>query len=146
MTRFSLETERVLRAAGWYPGRRVDVSEWKRLLAAGGVHMHAAAEEFLREFGGLYVSSEGPGVTSGREPFEIDPALCADSEEDRFLAWGEEIGRPVFPLGELDDGRFCLGIDEYGEIYLVETWLASFGRGDEAMEKLVLGYMPRTVA
>ncbi|WP_448698815.1 hypothetical protein [Streptomyces avidinii] len=48
-------------------------------------------------------------------------------------------------LGELDHGRFFLGIDEVGVIYLVETWVASFGPMPHAMENLVLGVVPRRI-
>ena len=140
--RFSSLVERDLRAAGWHPGRAVDVTGWRQLLEAGGeLRMHRAAAEFLTEFGGLNVEISGPGLTSAREPFELDPELCV-GEEDRFSEWGADLGCSLFPLGELDRGRFFLGISEVGEIFLVETWVASFGIGDAALENLVLGVMP----
>ncbi|MFE9792778.1 SUKH-3 domain-containing protein [Streptomyces goshikiensis] len=110
-------------------------------MEADGFHIHSAAEDFLREFGGLTVGSGGPGITSTREAFELDP-LLALGEDDRFGEWGEEIGRHLFPLGELGHGRFFLGLDEHGELYLVVNWLARFGRMPEAMENLVRGVMP----
>jgi hypothetical protein len=88
--------------------------------------LHDAAEAFLQEFGGLTVNVSGPGISCARTPFELDPEL-AWGEDDRFTEWGEAIGRHLCPLGELDHGRFFLGIDEVGVIYLVETWVASFG-------------------
>jgi hypothetical protein len=61
---------------------------------------------------------------------------------------GRDHGNSLFPLGELDQGRFFLGISEIGEVFLVETWVASLGVGDTALENLVLGVRPvtRTVA
>jgi hypothetical protein len=56
------------------------------------------------------------------------------------------IGRSLFPIGVLDYGRFFLGIDEHAEFYLVETWVASFGRMPLAMENLLSGIMPIGVA
>ncbi|MEV6956260.1 SUKH-3 domain-containing protein [Streptomyces sp. NPDC051183] len=55
---------------------------------------------------------------------------------------GEEIGRHLFPLGELDHGPAFLGLDEQGELYVVSNWLARFGRMPRAMENLGLGVMP----
>lgn len=75
----------------------------------------------------------------------FDPRLCV-GEEDRFLDWSRAIERSLFPLGELDQGRFFLGIDEQAEVYLVETWVASFGRMPVAMENLLSGVMPIKVA
>ncbi|MEV7239490.1 SUKH-3 domain-containing protein [Streptomyces sp. NPDC051020] len=69
----------------------------------------------------------------------------AVGEEDRFADWSSTVGRDIFPIGELDEGRFFLGIDETGEIYLIETWVATFGPVREALEKLVLGVSPRRI-
>ncbi|MFE7967369.1 SUKH-3 domain-containing protein [Streptomyces cellulosae] len=86
----------------------------------------------------------GPGISSARTPFELDPEL-AWGEADRFTEWGEAIGRRLCPLGEPDHGRFFLGTVEEGVLYLVETWIASFGPVPHAMENLVLGVAPRRI-
>ncbi len=70
--------------------------------------------------------------------------LC-QGEGDRFLEWSEEIKKAIFPVGVHDEGRFFLGIDELGELYLVEAWVASFGRMPEAMGNLILGVQPSIV-
>lgn len=90
------------------------------------------------------MSVSGPGISCARTPFALDPEL-ARGEEGRFIEWGEEIGRHLYPLGELDHGRFFLGIDERSVIYLVETWVASFGPMPHALENLVLGVAPRPI-
>ncbi|MGW2934055.1 SUKH-3 domain-containing protein [Streptomyces sp. NPDC001156] len=110
-----------------------------------GLSMHDAAEAFLREFGGLAVNVSGPGISRARQPFELDPELTWGSEEGRFLEWGESIGRQLFPVGEHDHGRFFLAIDEVSEIYLVETWVASFGPMPQALENLILGVAPHVI-
>lgn len=143
VARFSSQVQQDLRAAGWQPGRIVDVGGWRQRREAGGVvRMHPAAAGFLAEFGGLTVDIAGSGVSMARQPFELDPDL-ADGEEDRFVEWGAELGCSLFPIGVLDLGRFFLGISEIGEIFLVETWVASFGIGDTALEHLILGVAPQ---
>lgn len=137
----SREAAEGLRAAGWTPGRRVDAAEWLRAFARRGLVAHEAAGEFLAEFGGLRSISSGPGITCAREPFDLDP-MCCLGEEDRFLEWGAELGKSLFPIGELAEGRFFLGIDEDATVYLVETWVASFGRMPTAIEHLLLGMQP----
>ncbi|MEV8093243.1 SUKH-3 domain-containing protein [Kitasatospora sp. NPDC085879] len=144
MSRFSDETERELLAAGWRPGRKVDVLPWRRRLESSGFHMHAAAELFLSEFGGLTVDVDGPGISCARVPFELDPSL-ADGEDDRFSEWGQEVGEEIFPIGEMDGGRYFLGISSSSEIYIVADWLASLGVGVEALERLVRGIAADTV-
>ncbi|MER5780764.1 SUKH-3 domain-containing protein [Streptomyces mobaraensis] len=143
--RFSDEVDRVLREAGWVPGRHVDSEPWLSALEAEGLNRHTAVSGFLAKFGGIAVNISGSGISRAREPFELDPMLCI-GEGDRFLEWGEEIGRSIFPVGEHDMGRFFLGIDERSELYLVETWVASFGTMPEAMDNLVLGVQPVRVS
>ncbi|MGW5101243.1 SUKH-3 domain-containing protein [Streptomyces sp. NPDC004100] len=146
VTGFTAETEETLRTAGWFPGRCVSVELWReRLEESGEVRMHEAARSFLAEFGGLSVRFGGPGVTCARSSFDFDAGLVV-GEEGRFAEWSRTIGRALFPIGELDEGRFFLGIDQHGEIYLVETWVAAFGPAQEALEKLVLGIGPEAIA
>ncbi|MBR5371445.1 MAG: SUKH-3 domain-containing protein [Oscillospiraceae bacterium] len=42
-----------LKAAGWYPGRAVDLTEVNAFYASGGIHLPAGAEAFLREYYGI---------------------------------------------------------------------------------------------
>ena len=141
--RFPGEVERVLRRSGWFPGRRVETARWRAML--DGLDMHPAAEGFLSEFGGLSVDIHGPGRTAARTPFELDPSLCS-GEEDRFREWGVAIERSLYPLGELDGGRFFLGMDDRGLICLVETWLAGYGPCDHGLIALCEGTMPTELA
>lgn len=141
---FPSQVDSVLREAGWWPERRVDVEPWLTAFEAEGVDRHALAGSFLGEFGGLAVNISGPGISRAREPFELDPMLCV-GEGDRFLEWGEEIEKSIFPVGVHDGGRFFLGIDELGEVYLVETWIASFGLMPQALSNLILGVQPAII-
>ncbi|MFD9005934.1 SUKH-3 domain-containing protein [Streptomyces sp. NPDC059582] len=139
MWTFPEQVEQTLRDAGWTPNRQVDPEAWLSALEADGLlRRHPSVSTFLAEFGGLAVRISGPGISRARAPFELDPMLCL-GEEDRFSEWSDEIKKSIFPIGALDGGRLCLGIDEYSEMYLVETWVASFGRMPEAMNNLILG-------
>ncbi|MGW5611636.1 SUKH-3 domain-containing protein [Streptomyces sp. NPDC003753] len=144
MSEWSPEVLEVLEASGWTAGRRVDTAHWRSMFEADGIVMHDAAEKFLQEFGGLSVSIGGPEINCAREPFELEPQLAC-GEDDRFSEWSDSLGRRLFPLGELDHGRFFLGIDEGSEICLVETWVASFGPMPHALENLILGVTPRRI-
>ncbi|MFB4282316.1 MULTISPECIES: SUKH-3 domain-containing protein [unclassified Nonomuraea] len=136
----SVEAELVLRAAGWERGRGIDISEWRSHFSANGIQLHDSAARFLSEFGGLSVDSSSGG--GAPEPFELDPSL-AYGEEDRFIDWSEVIGHSLYPLGELDGGRFFLGIDEVGRIYLVANWIACYGTIPEGLENLIRGVAPK---
>lgn len=141
---FAPEVAAVLRHEGWHPGRSVDTSAWSGLFEADGIVLHAAAERFLQEFGGLALDVVGPGVDMARAPSQFDPRYCAD-EGDLFSECSREHGTDIFPIGQYDLGRYFLGIGANDEIYLVETWVATFGRVPDAIAKLVLGIRPRTL-
>ena len=141
--RFSEESERTLRRAGWFPGRTVDTEAWRVPLERDGFVFPEVVVRFLAEFNGLSFPDNGSGISRAREPFEFDP-LLAEGEDDRYSEIGAEIGRVIAPLGELDRGRFFLGMDELGAIYVVTDGLLFFGVGDAGLESLILGVMPVT--
>ncbi|MFJ3661696.1 SUKH-3 domain-containing protein [Streptomyces sp. NPDC090119] len=87
-----------------------------------------------------------PEVVEALEASGWEPGRRVDTDRWRAMCdWGESLGRRLFPLGELDHGRFFLAIDEAAEIYLVEAWLASFGLAPRALENLVRGVAPRRI-
>jgi hypothetical protein len=63
-----------------------------------------------------------------RQPFELDSLLCL-GEDDQLAAWGSASAGPCFHSATLTTEGFFLGIDKTGEMYLIETWLASFRPG-----------------
>ncbi|MFJ5989734.1 SUKH-3 domain-containing protein [Lentzea sp. NPDC092896] len=139
--RFSEECERTLRRVGWYPGRAVDVEPWRVPLEESGFVFPEAVVRFLTEFNGLSFPDNGRGISRAREAFEFDPLLLV-GEEERFSAVGAKHGLVLAPLGELDHGRFYLGMDEHGAVYDVTDTVAFYGVGDAGLESLVLGVMP----
>lgn len=139
MSRFSPEVECVLRLADWFPGRQVETGPWIRSLP--DFPWHAAADEFLREFGGLRVAISGPGITCACEPFEVDPELAV-GEEGRFEELSELFGCQFSPVGETGRGEFFLAIDQEGILYLLAAWALRLGPGDLAVERLVSGIAP----
>ncbi|RJQ77760.1 hypothetical protein D5S17_15205 [Pseudonocardiaceae bacterium YIM PH 21723] len=144
-SRFTSDTEQALRAAGWSPERRVDISRWREFFQASGFAPNAVVEGFLAEFGGLSVTISGPGLERAREPFKIDPVLL-DGEEERFQEWGEELGVTLYPIGELNYGHYFLGMDEQGRLYLVVDWVARWSALDKGLEDLILGRKPVELA
>jgi hypothetical protein len=141
---WSENVEAVLRESGWVPGRAVATKAWRAQFETEGLEMHPAAELFLTEFGGLAIDVRGPGVTTARAPSNFDPRLCI-GEGDRFLGWGARLGRSIYPVGDHDDGRFFLGIDEQDVLYLVGDWIGTFGRSADAIAELVEGYAPTAI-
>ncbi|MEC3977797.1 SUKH-3 domain-containing protein [Amycolatopsis sp. H20-H5] len=114
---WSDETDRVLRAAGWYPGRNVSTEDWENVLRThGSFTMHDAARLFLAEFGGLEVESRGAGRSMARMAFRLDPA-AAKGEDEIFDELGDMAGTLLYPIGEADRRNLYLGIAPDGEVY-----------------------------
>ncbi|MBZ6303872.1 SUKH-3 domain-containing protein [Streptomyces olivaceus] len=139
--RWSPETERVLRLAGWQPGRAVSTESWERTLqeADKGYAMHEAARRFLSEFGGLEVRERGPGVNAARSPFRLDPTSATDDFEIiEYL--GEEADARLYPVGHLPRGSVYLTVADDGAVYvgMDEVELLA-DAADAALDKLVRG-------
>ncbi|SHN03081.1 SUKH-3 domain-containing protein [Cryptosporangium aurantiacum] len=154
MSRFPDDVEKVLRAAGWAPGRKDDqrARHWGLTLSAWASpagHQHTfsrAATAALSEFGGLVVDQSGPGVDVARTPFVLDP-------ERALPTWltlrglGAVLGVGLFPLGIEDDGASALAIDTTGRVFALDhtaEWLLGVTI-DEALTTLVLGRRPARV-
>jgi hypothetical protein len=145
VSQWSAETDRTLRAAGWYPGRRVSTEQWEKTLRErGGFEMHEAARTFLAEFGGLEVEQHGPGENMARMPFRLDP-VAAEYDDEIFDVLSEEAGVDLYPIGEMDRRNNYLGIAPDGSVYLgmdAVTLLADSPH--KALENLVEGIQPTT--
>ncbi|KAJ5465034.1 SUKH-3 immunity protein [Penicillium daleae] len=144
MAEYTAETEHALREAGWTPRRKVGTSDMRHQLEQWGFTMSETAERFLSEFSGLVFPYNGPGITRARERIEFNPLLIG-GEDDRCAVWSEDIGEILTPIGELAR-QWDLAISESGEIFTVADTLDSFGSGEEALENLILGVMPRDIS
>lgn len=140
-TRWSAETDRALRLAGWHPGRSVSTEEWERVLreADEGFEMHDAARRFLTEFGGLEFRLKGPGRTMARSPFRIDPLLAKWDFEIIDLQ-SEEVGTCLYPIGDADRGNFYLTMAADGAVHHGMDYVCLLAdNGDKALEKFIEG-------
>jgi hypothetical protein len=144
--RFSEDARDVLMAAGWFPGRRIDVSGWSRALdhpeQPDGFRMTHLARAALEEFGGLKIRQSARGIDYARSSFDLDPMLLS-GEEDRFDDWSRALGSRLYPLGEDYYGTFFLAIDELGRIFSMANELHYVGLEiAEAVENMILGRRP----
>jgi hypothetical protein len=142
MDRFSPETERLLRASGWFEGRTVPalVEAWRaELETPGGFALSPAARQVLSEFGGLHIQAKGAGIACARSDIDLNP-LLAKCEEDRFSSFNCLQGKQLFPLGEADLGHLFVAIDGGGNVYLVMQFVVYVADSfDAALEVLLLG-------
>ncbi|MFF4114697.1 SUKH-3 domain-containing protein [Streptomyces sp. NPDC001714] len=144
--RWPAPADRVLRAAGWFPGRSVPVTTWETILLETGEHeMHAAARRFLAEFGQVGVPCRAPLDTMPWMDFQLDPLLAMwDAEILDHL--GEQAGADLYPVGMVDRRNRYLAIAEDGAVYTgmdsVSLWAAT---PDEALEKLTRPVRPEAL-
>ncbi|WP_091053384.1 SUKH-3 domain-containing protein [Glycomyces sambucus] len=138
MTKWSDESSEILSLGGWFPGRSIDITCWTDWLEDSGFVIHDPFRSFIAEFGEIEIEQSGPGIAFRRSTVEFDPSL-ARGEEERFLEWSMQVHKQIIPIGELDQGRYFLGLDEDFSFYLVVDWLARFGAGKEGLDNLLGG-------
>ncbi|EFL34246.1 conserved hypothetical protein [Streptomyces viridochromogenes DSM 40736] len=135
--RWSEETDRVLRAGGWFPGRSVPTETWETiLLQTGGFEIHDAARRFLAEFGAVGVPYREPWDSMPWMEFSLDPLLALwDAEIIDDLA--EQAGVDLYPIGMRDRGNQHLALAEDGSVYagMDSVWLLA-PTPDEALRRL----------
>jgi hypothetical protein len=123
----------VLRAMGWFPGRKVPTSDWETLLATDGFVAHDFARMSMSEFGGLELSE-------GRVVLTFDPAQGhGAAHEYEFLS--EEAGKNLYPIGGIPKYGDFIGIAEDGSVYFGMDFLGQLGKSPrEAIERLLMSY------
>lgn len=148
------EVTAVLTEAGWTPGRRVVAATTQAirlvtdLTGRDGAQLEpfGIAVRVLDEFGGLYVSQDGPGRDLRRRPFALDPTLAAATAET-LVDFGRVLGARLFPLGVEGDQETVLALDEYGRVFALDhagEWFLGETIG-EALTTLVTGVQPERV-
>ncbi len=106
-----MDSIELLRKAGWFPGRTVDISLDLAALATAGFEVTEAAETFLRENSGLRIAWE-----SKLNPLKIDGAAVARSTDPEWCqAYSAAIGSPLVPVGEYS--LMVLYIDSSGDLW-----------------------------
>ncbi|MCT9142058.1 SUKH-3 domain-containing protein [Streptomyces violarus] len=137
------ETDRVLRAGGWFPGRAVPTETWESvLLHTGEFEIHDAARRFLAEFGAVGVPYRAPWDSMPWMQFSLDPLLAIwDGEIIDDLA--EQAGVELYPVGMRDRGNQHLAMAEDGAVYagMDSVWLLA-ATPDEALQRLTSRIQP----
>ncbi|GAA4916291.1 SUKH-3 domain-containing protein [Streptomyces coeruleoprunus] len=150
-TRFPVAVDAALREAGWQPGRW-DIKQaehWADTLRAHvspAGHRHSvfpAAVEAWAEFGGLHITSPGPGRHIAPTPLLVDP--LAGLHLARTLAdLGRALETELAPLGAETTHQAVLAIDSEGRVYSLDhsgDWYLGHDI-DHALTSLITGTHP----
>ncbi|MFD6292378.1 SUKH-3 domain-containing protein [Streptomyces sp. NPDC060205] len=136
--RWSAETDRVLRAGGWRPGRAIPTDTWESaLLQSGEYEIHDAARRFLAEFGAVGVPYRDPLDTTSWMEFRLDP-LSAFWDAEIIEDLAEQAGvDSLYPVGMRDRGNQYLAMAPDGAVYagMDSVWLLA-PTPDEAVQRL----------
>jgi hypothetical protein len=146
VTRFSSETLRELRCAGWYPGRiaRSEVTAWREQLRRQGLsRWFPTAESALLEFGALEIGEGGEGEECARVAVAIEASEGFSHPRllERFYALELAVGEWLCPLGHVDHGHAGLYIAESGRVFMVmdpHIWRVG-DCFDDALERILRG-------
>ncbi|MET9392705.1 SUKH-3 domain-containing protein [Streptomyces sp. NPDC006624] len=142
-SRWPEETDRVLRAGGWFPGRSIPTETWEGILQqAGASEVHDAARCFLSEFGAMGVSHRDPWDSMPWMEFSLDP-LAAFWDAEIIDDLSEQAGVALYPIGTRDRGNQYLAMAEDGSVYagMDSVWLLA-PTPDEALRRLTSRIRP----
>ena len=128
----SNKTIEELKKAGWYEGRKIDISENVKFLEERGFEVFESAKKFMEEFGELRINiekiwSDGLDIsehtTCIKEVIGVLDSSCFGLED--------YIDDKVIPIGSLYDFGLNLYISESGRIFKSTGWA-----GENALEAL----------
>jgi hypothetical protein len=130
-------TERLLRAAGWRPGRSQDVSEIKIILDRTGYEINDDIELFLREFNRLSIVF----IRNGRsDSIWFDAIRASTMADPEWVShYGERVKGKLTPIGYSNHEHLMLMESDTGEFYgAFDDFLCGLGsEAGEMIENLV---------
>jgi hypothetical protein len=134
---FTPETEKLLRRAGWYPGRQV----LDKVKLAEGFTLFPAAKSVLDEFGGLIIGERGPGRAKAKAVIEMDPS-SGEHLVETYKAYEHDQGVLLYPIGSEHLEIVYLLIDAEGRCYLnvdTDIWRKVATTFERSLEILLHG-------
>ena len=136
----SNKTIEVLKEAGWYEGRKIDISENVKFLEERGFEVFESAKRFMEEFGELNIEVEKGGFRSDGSKQIAKHTTCIKKVigigSSRHFGLSDYIDYEVIPIGALDNLGVILYISETGKIFTSIGW-----EGDtiwEAWDNIIL--------
>ena len=129
----------VLRAADWYPGRRVDTRAWVDALRGEDYPVFQEAVRVLSEYGGLtFKPPVRPGSAYGPSLIRFVPLYERTDERPRVEDLEHQVGQRLCAVGDLADGRYSLLVAEDGHVYADGDQVLDLGATiEDALRQLI---------
>jgi hypothetical protein len=115
------QAKEILRAAGWFEGRRIDISPIKQFLQEYGFSVFPTAVEFLGEFHGLKKLVLPKGGLSFVH-FDVWEEMAYVEEDDKSYLFGL-VAEPICPVGH-GGGCLLFATASGALVYLNDQWFA----------------------
>ncbi|MEH6848914.1 MULTISPECIES: SUKH-3 domain-containing protein [Bacillus] len=129
----SNKTIEELKKAGWYEGRKIDISENVKFLEERGFEVFESAKTFMEEFGELRINVKK--IRSDGSKKICKHTTCIKEVigvlNSSFFGLEDYIDEKVIPIGSLYNFEINLYISESGRIFEAIGWA-----GDNALEAL----------
>jgi hypothetical protein len=107
----------VLTDGGWSAQRKLSKDKFIRLLKDAEIAPNDAALQFLEKFGDLHLTfASGKKSGTNQFHFELEEALDSCFKRD-IQDYGDSIGTPLCPVGELNRGNSIIAIASDGRVY-----------------------------
>ena len=129
----SNKTIEELKKAGWYEGRKIDISETVKFLEERGFEVFESAKKFMEEFGELQINVEKIWSDGSKQISEHTTCIkeVIGVLNSSFFGLEDYIDEKVIPIGSLYNFEINLYISESGRMFKSIGWV-----GDNVLEAL----------
>ncbi|ANY65215.1 hypothetical protein BBD42_01015 [Paenibacillus sp. BIHB 4019] len=117
MSILALETMSILRASGWFPERKTDITSMVDFLKSKGYEIDQSLIDVLSEFGGLKCKFKRPN--GNKDSFYINPEEAFGDYYDKedFDEIEKRVGEGITAIGQARNENTMMFISTSGKIY-----------------------------
>lgn len=122
------ETKKILEEAGWYEGRKIDISEHIKFLEDRGYEVFDALKKWLEEFGDLKIVLKDEPFDDEDDDYTTEYSTCIREiigGYERNMNQDEKAEEKTIPVAEIANNEILAYISESGKFYTYEGLLNS---------------------
>ena len=124
MSRFNKNVTKKLQQAGWYSGRRVNISPKLKLMTEAGYTISDSMTNFLLEFDGLSLT-----YSNGDNPFDLITYIV-DFHTVQCAIRSALIDENAIPVGSFSNSNFLIIISDDNKMYCYDEFENVYKIGD----------------